>query len=198
MRNILFVCTGNTCRSPMAEGICRILCQKEGLHVDVRSAGVSAWGGLPISGHTAQVLMEHGFNSPLESNEITPDVIEWADLVLTMTFAHKEVLVRQFPEAMEKIFTLKEYAQMMEFNDEQECKEKWAFISEMQLKRALNQELSKEELEKLNRYETAGTDYDIDDPFGGTLDTYRETAVQIEQAILKIIEKWKTEERPES
>ncbi|WP_311198795.1 arsenate reductase/protein-tyrosine-phosphatase family protein [Paenibacillus hexagrammi] len=61
---ILFVCTGNTCRSPLAEGLLRIKVQKEGLAAEVRSAGVSAFTGGDISANSASILQEAGFRIP--------------------------------------------------------------------------------------------------------------------------------------
>ncbi|CDN44428.1 low molecular weight phosphatase family protein [Paenibacillus sp. P22] len=57
---ILFVCTGNTCRSPMAEAFLRELSAERGLRLEVRSAGVSTVDGLPVSRHALQVLENNG------------------------------------------------------------------------------------------------------------------------------------------
>lgn len=56
MLHILFVCTGNTCRSPMAEGLLRKLAKERGIDLEVRSAGVSAISGTSISRHVAAIL----------------------------------------------------------------------------------------------------------------------------------------------
>ncbi|AQQ54285.1 low molecular weight protein arginine phosphatase [Planococcus lenghuensis] len=103
--NIFFVCTGNTCRSPMAEAILKAK-QLDGM--DARSAGLFAGGG-PISGHARNVLTEEGIDTDHQSRSVTPDDIDWATLVLTMTKAHKDALIRSYPGAGHKIYTLKEY-----------------------------------------------------------------------------------------
>lgn len=103
--NILFVCTGNTCRSPMAEAILKTQ-QLDG--VEVQSAGLFAGGG-PISGHAQNVLATEGIDMDHQSRSITPKDIDWATLVLTMTKAHKDALIRSYPGAGHKIYTLKEY-----------------------------------------------------------------------------------------
>ena len=58
MQRILFICTGNTCRSPMAEGLLRKLAAERGLKLEVKSAGVSAVDGMPVSRHTAAILRD--------------------------------------------------------------------------------------------------------------------------------------------
>ncbi|MFC5604886.1 low molecular weight protein arginine phosphatase [Sporosarcina koreensis] len=112
--NIYFICTGNTCRSPMAEAILR---SKAIEGVTVRSAGVSAVDGLPISSN-AKTLIE-GADMPYTpvSNTVTEEGLEWADLVLTMTSSHKAMLLHSFPEMKAKTFTLKEFAAPGGFGD---------------------------------------------------------------------------------
>ncbi|WP_285851027.1 low molecular weight protein arginine phosphatase [Sporosarcina aquimarina] len=104
--NICFICTGNTCRSPLAEGILKSK-QLEG--VAVRSAGVYATDGTFISNHSRLLLEEHGMPVTLTSRRFTEQDLEWADLILTMTVSHRETLRRAFGNSSDKIFTLKEY-----------------------------------------------------------------------------------------
>jgi protein-tyrosine-phosphatase len=104
---ILFVCTGNTCRSPMAEALFRQM-DKEGTH-EVRSAGIAACDGLPASANATQILQNRGIHCNHTTKRVNKELIDWADLILTMTFSHKLFLLNQYDEAKEKIFTLKEY-----------------------------------------------------------------------------------------
>ena len=107
MVRILFVCTGNTCRSPMAEAILR----DKGLDgVEVRSAGVYAVEGQGASVHAQSVLAENEIAHEHRSSLLSFEQIDWATSILTMTESHKMAIFRQFPEAAEKIFTLKEFA----------------------------------------------------------------------------------------
>lgn len=104
--NIYFVCTGNTCRSPMAEAILKSKNLKD---VNVRSAGVFALEGGEMSENAKQVLTEENIDFHHRTRLVTEDDIQWADLILTMTLSHKEMLLRSFPQANGKTFTLKEY-----------------------------------------------------------------------------------------
>ena len=107
-KKIVFVCTGNTCRSPMAEGILRDLA---GDKVSVSSAGIAA-GISTASKKSVDAMAEIGIDiSGHTSKQLTPDMMAEADLILTMTKAHKMILVMSQPEFKEKIMTLSEWAE---------------------------------------------------------------------------------------
>ncbi|RLL92866.1 low molecular weight protein arginine phosphatase [Ammonifex thiophilus] len=109
---VLFVCSGNTCRSPMAEGIFRQLLGAYGVEgVEVSSAGLYALEGMPASEEAVTVLAEWGIDiSGHRARRVTQEMLAEADLVLAMTERHKAHLLELAPEAKEKIFTLGEYA----------------------------------------------------------------------------------------
>jgi len=88
--NLLFVCSGNTCRSPMAAAIARRLLAERGwTHVRVESAGTSAIPGAPASANAIAVADEHGLDlADHRSQPLTPDRLEWADVVFAMGPAH--------------------------------------------------------------------------------------------------------------
>ncbi|WP_071784220.1 low molecular weight protein arginine phosphatase [Paenibacillus antibioticophila] len=106
---ILFVCTGNTCRSPMAEGIMRKLVADRGLRIEVRSAGVAASTGASMSRHAEAVLRDKGIVDKFASTQLHSEQVEWADLILTLTESHKQHIRFAFPTSLDKVYTLKEY-----------------------------------------------------------------------------------------
>ena len=88
--NLLFVCTGNTCRSPMAAAIARAELERRGwTHVAVGSAGAATNAGHPASEQTVTVLREHGIDlSDHQTTPLTPEAVRNADLILVMSASH--------------------------------------------------------------------------------------------------------------
>ena len=111
--NVLFVCTGNTCRSAMAQGIAKKMIQSDPQrygHIKVASAGTYSQEGDPASEYAQLVAKEHGIDlSNFVSQQVGSALLGEADLVLAMTGNHKMMLNTLNPEAMDKIFLLKEF-----------------------------------------------------------------------------------------
>ena len=108
---IIFVCTGNTCRSPMAEAILKKMVSSHGLDVQVESRGTSVYSDDPINPKSAEALATIGIKNVIhKAKQISKTDIEESDIILTMTQQHKLSLVKTYPDYRYKIFTLSEYA----------------------------------------------------------------------------------------
>jgi protein-tyrosine-phosphatase len=94
--NLVFVCTGNTCRSPLAEALARRELERRGWrHVEVVSAGLAAEDGYPASRNAVAVGERHGLDlAGHRSRALTPEMVDWADLVLAMSPSHVYALER--------------------------------------------------------------------------------------------------------
>jgi protein-tyrosine-phosphatase len=90
--HLLFVCTGNTCRSPLAEAIARRMAEERGLHgVTVASAGTSAWPGAPASDGALLVALEHGLDlGDHRARVLSPEIVADATHILAMGPHHLE------------------------------------------------------------------------------------------------------------
>lgn len=104
---ILFVCTGNTCRSPMAEAILSAWNLPE---IEARSAGIYA-GVAPLSKNAQAVLDRQQISFAHTSKPLDVEDMQWAELILTMTASHKMTLLQAYPEVATKLYTLKEFTE---------------------------------------------------------------------------------------
>ncbi len=109
MKSVLFVCTGNICRSPIAEGFFRRLIGNR-KDIEVLSAGVHAVRGQPPSLYAVQVCAEEGTDiSDLRSQPLTAALVDRATHIFAMTGAHLETIQTLFPHGAEKSFLLREF-----------------------------------------------------------------------------------------
>ncbi|MNO56411.1 Low molecular weight protein-tyrosine-phosphatase YwlE [compost metagenome] len=185
---ILFVCTGNTCRSPMAEGMLRKLAQERGVPVEVRSAGVAAMEGIAMSLHAEAVLKDQGIKDNITSTPLKGELISWADLILTLTESHKRQVIFSFPETAEKVYALKEYVEDNEsvLADQEELQQ---LIADVELDRALGNLQNEAKIQRINEIARRLPVYDISDPFGGPREIYDRAAAEIQEALGKLLDK---------
>lgn len=102
--NVLVVCTGNTCRSPMAGGLLRAIGQSKGVSVFVRTAGLAYHHGKRVAENAVTVMSELGIDISDEySKPVTVQDLKWADIVLPVQRDHADHLIEDFPDAAPKI-----------------------------------------------------------------------------------------------
>ncbi len=158
--NILFVCSGNTCRSPLAAALVRYKVSSlpsaaRSLEIQVKSAGTAADGGQPLSLAMEIILQERGIDSTHQSQRLDWQLLDWADLILTMTQDQKSLLQwsKTGPNGPSQV----------------------------------SQRSAK--LATLNEYCGNTAQPDIDDPYDCDLDSYRQCARQIEIACDDLLSK---------
>src|SRR3954471_14211879 len=114
MKTILFVCTGNICRSPMAEGLFRHAVKGRS-DFRVTSAGVGAVDGLPPSEHAVRALKELGIDiGKQRSHMLTAELVQQADYIFGMTHSHVDAITLLYPQAAEKTFLLREFDETLD------------------------------------------------------------------------------------
>jgi len=165
--NVLFVCTGNVCRSPMAEGFLRDQAHRRGLDIDARSTGTHAWNGRAATVDGRRVMAELGV--PIDDHrtlELDRDLIDWADLVICLATEHLRQTRRTFPDAADKTFTLKGFLEILPSLPPCDDTESWLGAAG-----------------KHRRLADAVASPDVDDPFGERTAAYRRVATEIRDLI---------------
>ncbi len=112
-KTLIFVCTGNVCRSPMAAGMLydKLVREKADGRVRVRSAGIWALEGQPASAYASQVMSERGLDiSAHRGRNLTQADVDKADLILVMTKRHADIIARDLDRSEGKLFLLSSMA----------------------------------------------------------------------------------------
>jgi protein-tyrosine-phosphatase len=111
-KHVLFVCTGNTCRSPMAEGLFRKAVEGRS-DFKVSSAGVAASRGAPCNPETEAILAKRGISmKDFRSRQVSDAILAEATHVFAMTRGHLEVLEEEFPQYADKFYLTCEFADL--------------------------------------------------------------------------------------
>jgi RpiB/LacA/LacB family sugar-phosphate isomerase len=114
MKTVLFVCTGNICRSPMAEALFRRATRGRG-EFRALSAGLGAMNGQPPTPHSVQALRELGMDITTQrSRALTTELVRQADFIFGMTHSHVDTIVLLYPQAADKTFLLCEFDETLE------------------------------------------------------------------------------------
>ncbi|KGX86454.1 low molecular weight protein arginine phosphatase [Pontibacillus litoralis] len=200
MRNVLFVCTGNTCRSPMAEALLKQ--KKPG--IEVTSAGLFAQEGSKLSPGSTEVLKSRGIEWNHQSRPVTIELLQWADVVLTMTQHHKQMLMMTYPKYEHAMFTLKEFVQDNQDDVWNKLKQAYTTLEEKKAKFLHEKEDSfsddeakkealqlhvQSEIESIQQLESNLPNLDISDPFGGDISVYEKTLEEMEAYVERLVKK---------
>ena len=104
MKKVLFVCSGNTCRSPMAQAVFNKLSKEKNIDAAAFSAGLYTQDALPYSPNTIEVLRENDIALTGSSKQITKEMLDQCDIVFGLTYSLSTALVSAFPQSSEKIY----------------------------------------------------------------------------------------------
>ncbi len=176
--DVLLLCTANQCRSPMAEVLLRHRLEQVGETVTVSSAGLYE-GGRPATAHGVATMAQRGLDlGSHRSRQVSPALLQAADLVIGMSREHvREVGVIE-PSAAERSFTLKELVRLGELTGERTSDEPLADW----LRRVISAR-RREDLLGVGHYDA----YDIADPIGRDRPEYEATADELDRLLERLV-----------
>jgi low molecular weight protein-tyrosine phosphatase len=187
--HILFVCTGNVCRSPAAERLLRRHLDGVGggiaglSGVDVSSAGTGALVGDPVSPPMAALMEQAGADAGgFAARQLTPLLVRSADLIITMTSAHRRETVTMVPAAVQRTFVLGELAHMLDGVGDAEVAAAGGASASTAERLRVAMAIAK-------RHRTPGVDpaEDIVDPYGRSDSVYSSSFAQIQAALEPLV-----------
>ncbi|MEM6884532.1 MAG: low molecular weight protein arginine phosphatase [Verrucomicrobiota bacterium] len=109
MKHIIFVCTGNICRSPMAEGLLKHELG-ESSEIQVSSAGIAAGEGMPPSLNSVTAMQDLNIDiTDQRSTQLTPELAASADYLFVMTYGHLDAILMMYPEAADKTYLVRHF-----------------------------------------------------------------------------------------
>lgn len=125
---IMFICTGNICRSAMAEGMMKKLIKENNIDAEVYSCGIYAETGDYATYNAIEAVKEYGVDiSSHRATSISDSKIEEMDLILCATQSHKQSVLSLNSELQGKVFTMKEYAKLNKNGQDMDIKDPWGY-----------------------------------------------------------------------
>ncbi|MEW6553129.1 MAG: hypothetical protein AB1384_02445 [Actinomycetota bacterium] len=199
--NILFVCTGNICRSTMAEAFMagELAAANGAADVAIASVGLQAEEGMVPPVEVVTVMRERGFDvSGHRARQLRRADVEEADLILTMAMHNSSRLLTAYQEAVDRVFTLKEFViqgekrgrALEELDPEKRLCELRGWIRRIEgldMERGATDLNDNLRLFLLHYFHIYDHNFTIDDPLGQSMDFMRRTAAEIEDAVHRLV-----------
>jgi protein-tyrosine phosphatase len=185
MASILVVCTGNICRSPMAEGFLRRLLSSRGVTgIELRSAGTSGWDGSAAAPESVEAAAERGADITAHlARRLDREMLEEADLILAMCAEHRDAISALAPSAEPRTFTLKELVRLLE-----ELPPPAADGGGADLGEVLRDRIGAAEALRRSGFEGNPLDEDISDPLGLPMASYRAVAWELDEWSARLVD----------
>ena len=125
---IMFICTGNICRSAMAEGILKKIVKERNLDIEVYSCGIYAEDGDYATYNAIEAAKYYDVDiSNHRATNIRNSQIEEMDIILCATNSHKNMVIAMYPNLVTKVYTMKEYAEIDENGKYMDIKDPWGY-----------------------------------------------------------------------
>lgn len=125
---IMFICTGNICRSAMAEGMMKKLVKEENIDAEIFSCGIYAETGDYATYNAIEAVKDYEVDiTSHRATNIRVSKIKEMDLILCATVSHKQSVLYLYPELKEKVYTMKEYADICKDGQDLDIKDPWGY-----------------------------------------------------------------------
>jgi protein-tyrosine phosphatase len=181
MTSILVVCTGNVCRSPMAEGLLRnaLAARFADEAPTVSSAGTAGWEGKPAMPEAVRAAAERGAEiADHTARALTEEMVEPADLVLAMATEHRDAIAEIDPRGTDRTFTLKELVRLLESFPERRGGEPGS----------IGERVAEADAARRGGFEGNPLDQDVADPLGLPIESYRAIAWELDEWVRRLVD----------